>query len=343
MLKKSLFFLFTCSLITVSAQNLTELYKEVSSSVVVINTISVGVQGAGANIELINEEALGSGVLVSKEGLIWTAAHVVQSAETVEVEFLDGSIYEAEVLSSNNQADVALIKVMKDFQLKEKKVAKIGDSDRVLIGEDIFVLGAPHGFKQSLSKGIVSGRYIPQHLSNDFIPIEFLQTDAALNPGNSGGPMFNMRGEIVGIASSIYTNSGGFEGIGFVISSNVAKKLLMGKDNLWTGMESILITGNIARVLNVPQDTGLLITNVSTKGAASQLGLRGGDVSSTIDGTELLIGGDIILNIAGITLEDTNSFFLIRDLLSNTKKAEKIKMTILRNGEKRIIEFSVAN
>jgi serine protease Do len=341
MLKRLLVLIFLFSVFVTRSQSLSTLYKEVNSSVVVINTISVEREGTAGNIQLVTTEALGSGVLISREGLIWTASHVVQSVEVLEVEFLDGDIYEADVLSSNPQADVALIKIRGDFRLKNKKVAVIGDSDKMLTGEDVFVLGAPHGFKQSLSRGIISGRFIPKHLSNNFISIEFLQTDASINPGNSGGPMFNMRGEVVGIASSIYTNSGGFEGIGFVISSNVARKLLMGKDNFWSGMESVLISGNLAKALNVPQETGLLVVNVSSKGKARELGLVGGYIKANIDGTEILLGGDIILSVAGITIEDTNSFFLIRKKIEEFVEGEKIKITILRNGKIGVAEFKM--
>ena len=107
--------------------------------------------------------------------MIWTASHVIQHAEKIKVEFLDGDIYEAEVIASDPNADVALLKITSDFEIKNKTVAVIGDSDKTEVGEDIFVIGAPHGFKQSLSKGIVSGRYSPESLSNDFDTVEFLQ------------------------------------------------------------------------------------------------------------------------------------------------------------------------
>jgi serine protease Do len=322
------------------SQNLADLYKNINSSVVVINIISVTPESNGEQIELVAQASQGSGVLISSEGLIWTAAHVVQSAEEVQIEFLDGDIYDGEVLSANEQADVALVKILGDFKIKNKKVAKIGDSDQVEIGEDVFVLGAPHGFKQSLSRGILSGRFMPEHLSNDFIKIEFLQTDASINPGNSGGPMFNMKGEVVGIASRIYTNSGGFEGIGFAMSSNVASKLLMEKSTIWAGMESILLTGTLATALNVPQDAGLLITSLSSRGAASELGLVGGYLNAVIEDVEMLIGGDIILELAGIQIQDINSMFLIREKIANYKSGETITMTILRSGEVGTVEFS---
>ena len=332
-MKKILFLLAVFSFLTAYSQSLAELYKEVNSSVVVIDIISVSPEKSGDEIELVAQQSQGSGVLISPEGLIWTAAHVVQSAEEVQIEFLDGDIYQGEVLTSNEEADVALVRISGNFQLKNKKVAKIGDSDKVQVGEDVFVLGAPHGFKQSLSRGILSGRFSPEGLMNDFVKIEFLQTDASINPGNSGGPMFNMKGEVIGIASRIYTNSGGFEGIGFVMSSNVANKLLMEEASIWGGMESLLLTGSMAAALNVPQESGLLVMNVSSKGAAGQLGIQGGYIPAIIDGIELMIGGDVILEMAGIRIKDVNSLFEIRKKIASIPAGKDITMTILRNGK----------
>ena len=332
-MKKIFLLLFLLVIAQMHSQTLAELYKQVNSSVVVIDIISVAPEKSGDQIELVAQQSQGSGVLISPEGLIWTAAHVVQSAEEVQIEFLDGDIYQGEVLTSNEEADVALVKISGDFQLKNKHVAAIGDSDKAEVGADVFVLGAPHGFKQSLSRGILSGRFSPESLMNDFIKIEFLQTDASINPGNSGGPMFNMNGEVIGIASRIFTNSGGFEGIGFVMSSNVAQKLLMQEATLWGGMESILLTGSMAAVLNVPQDSGLLVMNVSSKGAAGQLGIQGGYLPATIDGVDVVIGGDIILEMAGIRVKDVNSLFEIRQKIAKMPKGQDISMTILRNGK----------
>lgn len=314
-------------------QNIADLYERVNSSVVVINIVSVAPEVVREEIELVAQQSSGSGVLISDDGLIWTAAHVVQSAELVEVEFLDGDIYEAQVLTSNQQADVALIKVAKDFNLKNKHIAKIGNSDQLRVGEDVVVLGAPHGFKQSLSRGILSGRYLPEELANNFVNIEFLQTDAAINPGNSGGPLFNLKGEVMGIASRIFTNSGGFEGIGFAVSSNVANKILMEAPGLWSGMQTRLLSEGMAAILNVPQSSGLLVESVSSKGAGSALKLKAGFIPANINGIDLILGGDVILEIAGVQIKDNNSLFLIREQLRNKKIGEDISITILRQGK----------
>lgn len=211
---------------SVSSQNLPKLYEKVNSSVVFIDIESFDYSEVLFSQKVNTEESLGSGVLVGEEGYIWTAAHVIQSAEKITVEFTDGDKYEAEVIASDTNADVALIRVKDSFDLKKKEVAVIADSDKAKIGDNVFIIGAPHGFKQSLSRGIVSGRFVPEGLSSNFEKVEFLQTDASINPGNSGGPMFNMDGQVIGIASRIYTTSGGFDGIGFAVASNVAKKLL---------------------------------------------------------------------------------------------------------------------
>lgn len=320
-------------------QSLPELYNDVKSSVVIIKILSIESEGTGDNKTLVASATQGSGVLVSKDGLIWTASHVVQSAELVGVEFLDGDIYEAEVLSTNPMADVALIKIKDTFKLKKKKVIVIGDSDKMKIGEDVFVIGAPFGLKQSLSKGILSGKHMLDSLKNGFSKVEFLQTDAAINRGNSGGPMFNMKGELVGITSSIYSHLGEFNGVGFAVSSNVATKLLMEEPNIWTGMESILITKDLAKALNLPQDSGLLILRMSSKGIAAKLGLQAGTIPVTINDVEIVIGGDIILDFAGIKIEDINFQTLAKKKMETYHKGDKIPIRFLRNGKVKVIEF----
>lgn len=322
-----------------TAQNLPKLYNKVNSSVVFIDIESYDYSEVLFSQKVNTEESLGSGVLVGKEGLIWTAAHVIQSAEKITVEFTDGDKYEAEVIASDTNADVALIKVKEGFQLKKKDVAVIADSDKANIGDNVFIIGAPHGFKQSLSRGIISGRFVPEGLSSSFEKVEFLQTDASINPGNSGGPMFNMDGEVIGIASRIYTTSGGFDGIGFAVASNVAKKLLSDVSGSWSGMESLFLTPELAALLNVPQKAGVLVTKISSKGTAAKLGLIGGYIPINVAGQEVLLGGDIILEIAGVRLENQESIYHIKDKLKHIKKGTKVSIVILRHGQQMATQF----
>lgn len=315
------------------SQNLANLYKKVNSSIVVIKTINSVSAGSGDKQKVQTAGGLGSGVLISNDGLIWTASHVVHSADKVAVKFNDGDVYEAEVLSSNPLADVALIKVESGFELKQKHIAIIGNSDEVLVGEDIFVIGAPLGVEQTLTKGIVSGRISTEEIGNDFAEVEYLQTDAAINQGNSGGPMFNMKGQVIGIASFILSQSGSSAGLGFGTTSNVAKKVLMDQPNLWTGMEFLILSNELAEAFNLPQEAGLLVLSVTSTGLGSKMGLRGGYINAVIDGKELLIGGDIILEIAGIKLNSPEGISKLQKRMISFQKGESYLVKYLRAGE----------
>lgn len=327
--------------ISIHSQSLTDLYDLVHSSVVVIKTISTASAGQGDRQKVNTSEGLGSGVLVSYNGLIWTASHVVHNAEKVMVKFPDGDVYEADVLSSSPMADVALIKINSLFDLKKKHIAQIGNSDDVKIGEDIFVIGTPLGIEQTLSRGIVSGKMVKEGLNDDFLPVEFIQTDAAINPGNSGGPLFNMKGEVIGIASFIMSQSGGFDGIGFGASSNVAQTILMDQPNIWSGMEFVMLQNELADVFNLPQEAGILVLTVASKGLGDKLGLKGGFVNATIEGKPLLIGGDILLEIAGIKLVSEEAVISLREKIVSLREGGSYTVKYLRAGK--VITKEVSN
>ncbi|MGB0837908.1 MAG: S1C family serine protease [Flavobacteriaceae bacterium] len=339
-MKKILLVVFVMIGLQVQSQSLAAAYEKVSSSVVVISTANK-VAAAPGQVEQVTEVGgLGSGVLISKDGLIWTASHVVHTADRVMVKFKDGDEYLAEILSSSPLADVALIKIKGKFDLKEKHVSKIGDSDKLKIGEDIFVIGAPRGIEQTLSKGIVSGRLKPDDLTDHFIKAEYIQTDASINPGNSGGPMYNMKGEVVGIASFILSESGGFNGIGFGAASNVANNILMESPNFWSGMEFVVITPDLAGIFNLPQQAGLLIEKVAEGGLGDRAGIQGGYIPATIEGKELLLGGDILLEIAGIKLDQPENFLLLTQVIKEVKSGDSYVIKLLRNGE---TKFEIIN
>ena len=322
--------LFSALFITTTlAQNLADLFNQVSESVVVIGTVQNRQLGGGIENK-VSEAGLGSGVLVSDDGLIWTAAHVVQLAEVVKVKFKNGDIYEARVLTSDPTTDLAMIKI--EQPIGTRRIATIGDSDGSRIGDDIFVIGAPRGLEYSLSRGIISGRMKQASSIFGASHIELLQVDAAINPGNSGGPIFNMNGEVIGIASFILSESGGFEGIGFAASSNIASEVLMRENLIWSGFEGVTVTGPIAQALNIPGEGGFLIVSVASAGLGAELGLQGGTVRADIEGTELLIGGDVILDVAGIPCHDQEGSLQIRSTLAKLPKGSNVELTILRAG-----------
>jgi S1-C subfamily serine protease len=166
------------------------------------------------------------------------------------------------------------------------------------------------------------------------VAVEVLQTDAAVNMGNSGGPMFNMDGAVVGIVSQILSQSGGFEGVGFAVSSKVARELLLSRQSFWSGVDAYLLTDDLARVFNVPQPAGLLIQRVADGSPAADVGLRAGTMRATIAGEPLLVGGDIVLAVAGIAVADDDAVFdRIQGVLSRVRPGDTVGVTVLRAGK----------
>jgi len=312
------------------AQDLADLFEENKRSIVTIYVQESVSSGAGDPRTFTANMGLGSGVLV-RDNVILTAAHVVGNAETIMVQFYDGEAIPAKTVRITRVADLALIQMEKSPA--DPHVAVIGNSDKTRIGEDIFVVGAPMGLPYSLSRGVISGRHLEEELSSDGIMMEFFQTDASINTGNSGGPMFNYKGEVIGIVSSILTRSGGFEGIGFAATSNVARAILLSRSSKFFGIDAMLLPFEFARILNVPQESGWLVQHVVKGSPADVSGLKGGFRRVVIDDEELLLGGDIILQVDDIRITGEASISEIRDYLNRIDALVKHRITVLRAGE----------
>ncbi len=323
----SLFF-FT---LIAKSQDLTELYKKVNPAVVVILTEQKEIISAGKATQTVTAGGLGSGFMISEKQII-TAAHVVQVAEKVSVEFTDGEIIPAKVISSYGNADVALLELI--WAKKNAVTVKLGDSDQVKIGEKVFVVGAPYGLGHSLSSGYVSGIIKSKKDKNPFTNSEYIQTDAAINTGNSGGPMFNMKGEVIGVVSNILTESGGFQGIGFASSSNITRELLFEKKIMWSGTDTYILTGKMARIFNLPQESGLLVQRVVKISPFGILGIQDGDTQLTINDENIVVGGDIILSINGVKFELTDESLLkISKMIEQSVANDPIELIVLRGGK----------
>lgn len=318
-----------CLATQTQAQQLRELFSKTNPSVVVIRTVErrVAPQAQG----LVSLPGLGSGVVISADGRILTAAHVVQAADQVSVEFVDGKKVRAQVTASYPRADIAVLQL--DFPPPGLVPAKLGDSDSVQVGDDVFVIGAPYGLSHSLTVGHVSGKHTSKESIAGVSKVEYLQTDAAINQGNSGGPMFNMAGEVVGIVSQILTNTGGFQGVGFAVTSNVARRVLLNNKSFWTGIDGYLLTNDLARIFNVPQSAGVLVMRAAENSPASDLKLIAGTIPTNIGGAELVVGGDIILEVAGIPIvEEWKTLDQIQTALGSLKTGEKYSLKVLRAG-----------
>lgn len=330
-MKKAFFFgLFLILTQWSYSQDLSKVYQEVVNGVVVILTSENEVVRQGGRTQQMAVGGLGTGFLVD-DLHIMTAAHVVQTAETILVKFHDGEEIPAEVVSVYKIADVALLKLK--WKSKNGKVLTLGDSDQMKIGNQVFVVGAPLGLSYSFSSGYVSGRKKSGKRTSALVQAEFLQTDAAINQGNSGGPMFNTKGEVVGVVSYILSESGGFEGIGFAATSNIAKDLLFDGHAMWTGIEGMVISGDLARILNIPQPEGLLVQKVVLLSPLGLMGVKGGSFRVRIEDQELLLGGDIILAINDVRIgTDENSLLALERILSSENK-EKLTLTVFREGK----------
>jgi serine protease Do len=237
-------------------------------------------------------QSLGSGFIIDQEGHILTNTHVVEEADEVTVGLTDKRELKAKVVGTDKRSDVALLKI----SARDLPVAKIGDSSKLEVGEWVVAIGAPFGFANTVTQGIVSakGRDLP---GENIVP--FIQTDVAINPGSSGGPLFNMNGEVVGINSQIYSRSGGSMGISFAIPIDVAMKVkeqLLKYGTVKRGKLGVTIqnvTPELAETFNLEKAGGALVASVERGGPADRAGLRSGDVILAFDGKEVSSSSDL--------------------------------------------------
>ena len=312
-----------------NAQQLRNVVRQVDSSVVVIKTVEKNVLPVPQSV-FVSSPGLGSGVLLP-DGKILTAAHVVQAADKIEVEFIDGQVAPAKVIASLPRADVAMLKL--DWIPHNAVPAKLGDSDKMQVGDDVFIIGAPYGIGHSLSVGHISARRA-SNVTLGPVKLELFQTDAAINKGNSGGPMFNMQGEVVGVISYILSQSGGFEGLGFAVTANVAQKLLVNLKGFWSGIDGMLLSSEWVRVFNIPQPAGFLVQRIADNSPAAKIGLIGGSYRANIAGGDMLVGGDIILSVGGILVTPDGSTILkMIEYLNSMKPGDTITIKVLRAGQ----------
>ena len=267
------FTLISCSWRSSESKSMADIFKKVNGSVTVVVALHK-VSSVPAGIQQTMGLNVGAGVLVSENGKVITSAHLVHTADQIKVKLSSGEIVGARVVASDPFADVSLLQL--ESVPKEVVVAKLGDSEKVEVGDEVFVVGTPYGLSHTLTAGHISARHKLDRISAGFDVGELFQTDAAINQGNSGGPMFNMAGEVIGIASSILTKSGGFEGLGFVVTSNTARRLLLEQPSFWFGLDGIVLKDELAAAFNLPQPMGLLVQQVADNCPAGRLVIQSG-------------------------------------------------------------------
>jgi len=269
------------------------------------------------------EQSLGSGIVISDDGYILTNNHVVERATKIRVSFASDEVYEAEVVGTDPQTDVALIKIDADGLA----YLRLADSDHLRVGDEVMAIGNPFGVGQTVTKGIVSakGRSIGLINYEDLI-----QTDATINPGNSGGALVNMNAEVVGMNTAILSRSGGSQGIGFAISSNMAKDILsrLREDGAVTraylGVTIQPVNQSMADALGMDKPRGVMIDNVNEDTPAEKAGLREGDVVLSVDGKRV----------------DSNNE--LRNKISLSAVGHEADLRIVRDGKERSVSVKLA-
>ena len=284
------------------------------------------------------DRGLGTGFVWDTEGHIVTNHHVVANAIAIEVVFANGKTAEAEVLGSDPNADLAVIKV--DLPASELKPVTLADSDNLEVGQLTIAIGSPFGQEFTMTSGIISavGRTIRSGNALFSIP-KAIQTDASINPGNSGGPLLNREGAVIGINSQILSRSGVNNGIGFAVPINTAKQvvptLIKGEnyEYAWLGISGGTLTSEVAEFMKLPADTqGALVIDVTKDGPADKAGLIGSDKTLTDAGQEYQLGGDIITAINGQPVKTMDD--LIGYLIEATRPGDTVKLDVVRSDGK---------
>ena len=310
--------------------SLVDIFEKSEESVVQVNVLRGGSDGG-----------MGSGFVYSEEGYIITNQHVVRDAKKVTVTFLDGEAYIGDVIGTDPDLDIAVVKVSPSNTYLQP--ITIGDSSKLKVGEKIAAIGNPFGLSGSMTSGIVSqiGRLLPQE-SGYSIP-DVIQTDAAINPGNSGGPLINMKGEVVGINTAIQSITGEFSGIGFAVPSNTVKKIVpvLIEDgefkHPWMGISGTDVDPELADFRELKSSKGFLIISVIEGSPAEQAGLIGVTETKEIDGRELAVDGDIVLSIDGKTVRKISDILI--HLQREKSIGDEMVLSVNRNGE--ILELTM--
>jgi Do/DeqQ family serine protease len=270
------------------------------------------------------QSGLGSGIVATPDGYILTNNHVIEGADRVQVEFTDRRTFEAKVIGTDPASDLALLKI----EANNLKTLPMGDSSRVKVGDVVLAIGNPLGVGQTVTMGIVSAKGRATGVGDGSYE-DFLQTDAAINQGNSGGALISTTGELVGINSQILTPTGGNIGLGFAIPSNMAKQVM---DQLRTdgkvvrgklGVTIQNVTSDMASSLNLPDVGGAIVSSVEPGSAAEKAGLK---------------QGDIIVGVNGEKILDNNA---LRNRIASTRPGSGISLDILREGKAQTVKATV--
>jgi putative serine protease PepD len=331
--------------------SISDIYGQSAPGVVQITTTSVRTVEPDPFLnpfgfpEQQQQRALGSGFVIDKAGHIVTNYHVVEDAQKIEVGFSNRDSVKARVVGRDPSTDLAVLKV--DVDSRALTPLRLGNSDRLRVGDSVVAIGNPLGLERSVTAGIVSALHRPLTAPNQFTIDNVIQTDAAINSGNSGGPLIAANGRVIGVNTAIATGNtraGGNIGIGFAVPVNtvrdVASQLIdSGRvEHAFLAVVAQPITEEIASLFNLPVDEGLLVVRVYKGGAAEKAGLKAGATEVVVAGESYRLGGDIIVTADGKALKTTED---LREVVSTKKPGDKITIEAYRGDDKRSVEVTL--
>ncbi|HEX4526670.1 MAG TPA: trypsin-like peptidase domain-containing protein [Gaiellaceae bacterium] len=287
------------------------------------------------------DQSLGSGFVIDKAGHIVTNYHVIQGAKKVQVSFSGQDEITATVVGKDPSTDVAILKI--DAHARALTPLQLGDSDAVVVGDSVDAIGNPFGFTRTLTTGVVSAVQRQIEAPNS-LPIDHaIQTDAAINHGNSGGPLIDSQGRVIGVTSQISTGTTGGQGnvgIGFAIPintvRNVAAQIISSGKALhaFLGLSAAPLTPQLATLFKLPTSAGLLVQDVQTGSGADKAGIKAGKTAVVVQGESYQVGGDIIVAIDGTP---ATTYEQLRDAVSQRKPGDKMKLELYSNGKKKTV------
>jgi S1-C subfamily serine protease len=274
-----------------------------------------------------------------------TNNHVIENAVEVRVTFLDGTTFTTHLKWGDVYTDLAVIEIFNIPETMNLKPLLIGNSTELKVGETVYAIGNPFGLEGSMTQGIVSqlGRSLPT--ATGYSIVDVIQFDAAVNPGNSGGPLLNNLGMVVGVTTAIETETGGFMGIGYAVSSELLERVVPSLiengyyKHPWVGIEGVDMNIDIAKEMETDYTYGFLVIRVIENSPAEEAGLQGGTRSVWIEGQEIIIGGDIIIGVDNRTVRKADD--ILTYLERYKSPGDKIVLTIVRNNEVITIDLTL--
>jgi S1-C subfamily serine protease len=325
---------------TGDALSINEIYERAAPGVVQITSSSRTTDAFSGSAP----SALGSGFVVDKAGHIVTNFHVVEGGDQISVSFSNRDTVDATLVGTDPSTDLAVLEV--ETSSSALTPLSLGDSDKVEVGDQVVAIGNPFGLDRTATAGIVSALQRLIRAPNQFTIDHVIQTDAPINKGNSGGPLLNDRGEVIGVNTQIETGdiSTGNVGIGFAVPSKtvkdvVAQILRTGRvEHAWLGINGQPVTEDVADTFNLPIDEGVLVEKVWPNSGAAKAGLKAGDTQVVVAGETYVLGGDIIVSVNGKKISEIEE---IRDVIAAHKPGEKIKLGIYRDAAKSSVTITL--